>query len=238
VAHALREALSPGLLNQLKREVKQSVRLRVVTPSRLISALVGALAGGACESIADILREFNLQQRTSTRYKAFYNRLARPGFPALVRSVVSRALGSLAVRVLEPVAGSPLRVFSDIVIHDGSSFALKDDLAAIYPGRFTKNGAAAVELHASFSGFGDEVFAVSLAPDTAQNDLFYPRRRSFEASCCSLTEDTAQPTTSTQYISTVGTSLSASPSPSISGLSRAGAEPGDTFCDVRDVSQS
>ena len=174
VAHALREVLSPGLLNQLGREVKQSVRLRVVTPSRLISALIGALAGGACESIADILREFNLQQRTSTRYKAFYNRLARPGFPALVRSVVSRALGSLAVRVLQPVAGSPLSVFSDIVIHDGSSFALKDGLAAIYPGRFTKNGAAAVELHASFSGFGDEVFAVSLAPDTVPERPFLP----------------------------------------------------------------
>lgn len=174
IAQALRDVLAPGFINDLGREVGQSVRLRVVTPSRLIAALVGAFAGGACESIADILREFNLQQCTATRYKAFYNRLARRGFPEFVRCVVCRALSTLAVRALEPAAGSSLQAFSDIVVHDGSSFALKDGLAKAFPGRFTKNGAAAVELHASFSGFRDDVFAVTLAPDTQPERPFLP----------------------------------------------------------------
>lgn len=174
VVRALREVLSPGRVNELGREVGQSVRLRVVTPSRLISALIGAFSSGCCESIADILREFNLQQGTATRYKAFYNRLARPGFPEFVRSLMCRALSSLAMRALEPADGSPLRAFSDIVIHDGSSFALKDGLATRFPGRFTKNGKAAVELHASFSGFHDDVFAVTLAPDTQPERPFLP----------------------------------------------------------------
>jgi hypothetical protein len=145
-----------------------------VTPSRLVSALIGAFAGGTCESIADILREFNLQQSTATRYKAFYNRLARPGFPAFIRAVVCRALNAFSMRVLEPSAGSAIHAFSDIVVHDGSSFAIKDGLASIYPGRFTKNGPAAVELHASYSGFQDEVLSVALAPDAEPERPFLP----------------------------------------------------------------
>lgn len=174
VTQALRDVLSSERTNELGRDVGQSVRLRVVTPSRLISALIGAFAGGACESIADILREFNLQQGTSTRYKAFYNRLARPGFPEFVRSVVCRAMSCFAVRVLEPVVGSPLHAFSDIIVHDGSSFALKDGLAKAFPGRFTINGAAAIELHASFSAFHDDVVSVTLAPDTQPERPFLP----------------------------------------------------------------
>lgn len=175
VAQAMRDVLSAERLNELGRATGQSIRLRVVTPSRLIAALVGALAGGACESIADILREFNLQQHTSTRYKAFYNRLARRGFSEFMRAVVCQAMRALAMRVLEPCVGSPLHAFSDIVIHDGSSFALKDSLAAVFPGRFTTNGAAAVELHASFSGFQDEVIAITLAPDTEPERPFLPK---------------------------------------------------------------
>src|ERR1700755_1690047 len=139
MARALGKVLSPGLINDLGRRVGQSVRLRVVTPSRLIGALIGALSGGACESIAHILRECNLQHCTATRYKAFYNRLARPEFPEFVHQIVGRALSALALRALGPAADSPLRMFEDILVHDGSSFALKDQLAGVFPGRFTKN---------------------------------------------------------------------------------------------------
>lgn len=175
LARALREVLSPETLNALGRGSGQSVRLRVVTPSRLLMALLGAFAGGACESIADVLREFNRQQRTSTRYKAFYNRLARPGFPVFVRAVLNNVLAGLTVRALDPVPGSPLVQFDDIVIHDGSSFAIKDALASVFPGRFKRNSPAAVELHASISGFRDEVFSIALAPDKKPERPFLPK---------------------------------------------------------------
>lgn len=174
VSRILREVLSPEALNDLGRQTGQSVRLRVVTPSRLMMALIGAFAGGTCESIADVLREFNLQQSTSTRYKAFYNRLARPSFPAFVQAIVCRVLGAFAMRTLEPSPESPLLAFTDVVIHDGSSFGLKDGLASAFPGRFGKNGLAAVELHASFSGFQDEVISVALAPDREPERAFLP----------------------------------------------------------------
>lgn len=113
VARMLRQVLSPSVLDELGREAGQSERMRVVTPSRLVMALIGALSGGSCESIADVLREFNRQQRTTTRYKAFYNRLARPSFPLFLRALLCRVLGVLTMRTLEPVADGPLSAFTD-----------------------------------------------------------------------------------------------------------------------------
>jgi hypothetical protein len=74
-------AISAEEVNELGLETGQSVRLRVVTPRRLVLCVVGALAGARVESLADLQREFNHQPKTGTRYQAFYNRLARPGFP-------------------------------------------------------------------------------------------------------------------------------------------------------------
>ena len=75
--------------------------------------------------------------------------------------------------MLEPRAGSPLARFDDIVIHDGSSFALKASLRGVFPGRFTTVDPAAVELHATLSGFGDEVIEVTGLYRTARTPAAY-----------------------------------------------------------------
>lgn len=174
MAAALKVALSVDEINELGRTTGQSQRLRVVTPSRLVLALVGAMACGKVESIADLLREFNFQNRTTTAYKAFYNRLARPAFAEFMRQVLCRLLGTWAIRTLEPEADGVLSQFDDIVIQDGSSFALKDALSTVFPGRFTTLEPAAVELHATFSGCQDNVISVSLAPDSEAERQFLP----------------------------------------------------------------
>lgn len=174
IAATLERALSEEEINALGRACGQSQRLRVVTPYRLLVALLGGLGDGTAETIADLCREFNFAFGETTAYKAFYNRLARPGFAEFTREVVSRLLSRLAVRVLEPQAGSPLARFDDIVIQDGSSFALKASLRGEFPGRFTAVDPAAVELHATLSGFDDEVVEVSLSPDTTQERAFLP----------------------------------------------------------------
>ena len=165
VKSALKSALSQKEVNQLGIKSGQSQRVRVVTPYRLFLAVVGALAGSKVESLADLLREFNFQNKTSTAYKAFYNRLDRPGFAEFMRQMLCRLLDALTLRILEPECGSILSIFEDIVIQDGSSFALKDVLARVFPGRFTTAEPAAVELHATFSGFEDNVASVALMPD-------------------------------------------------------------------------
>ena len=175
MAAALKAALSVDDINELGRQTGQSKRLRVVTPSRLLLAIVGAMACSRVESIADLLREFNFQNGTTTAYKAFYNRLARPSFAEFMRQMLCRLIGAFAIRTLEPQADSVLSEFEDIVIQDGSSFALKDALSTVFPGRFTTIEPAAVELHATFSGFEDNVVSVTLAPDSEAERQFLPK---------------------------------------------------------------
>ena len=67
------------------------------------------------------------------------------------------AVGVLAL--IAPTGGADRAIarFTDLVIQDGSSFAIKPALADVFPGRFTAIEPAAVEVHATYSGFADEV---------------------------------------------------------------------------------
>lgn len=125
VQRTLEEALSEQPINALGRKTGQTKRMRIVTPFRLLRTLLVAMAVGATETLADLCREFNFRNGTTTAYKAFYMRVARPAFPKFVRAVAHRLMTRLAVRVVRPEAGSPLARFTDIVIQDGTSFALK-----------------------------------------------------------------------------------------------------------------
>ena len=171
---ALARALSTDDVNQLGRETGQSERLRTITPHRLFLSTIAALAGGKVETLADLLREFNFQNDVTVAYKAFYNRLARPGFPKFMREMFVRLVEQLSVRMLAPEGHAAVSRFKDIVIHDGSSFALKNDLADVFSGRFTNIQPAAVEIHATYSGFADEVVSVAIAPDSEAERLFLP----------------------------------------------------------------
>ncbi len=171
----LKEALSEHAINALGRKTGQTKRMRVVTPFRLLRTLLVAMAVGATETLADLCREFNFQNGTSTAYKAFYMRLARPAFPKFMRAVAQRLMNRLAVRVLQPEAGSPLARFTDIVIQDGSSFAVKRELRGAFPGRFKTVEPAAVEVHVTFSGFQDEVIEAHVSPDTSAERHFLPK---------------------------------------------------------------
>jgi hypothetical protein len=174
VRDALAGALSIDAVNQLGRDTGQAIRLRTVTPHRLFLAVVSALASARVESLADLLRAFNHQHREAVAYKAFYNRLARVGFARFMRAMLTRLLDRLRLETLSPEGERAVTRFRDIVIHDGSSFALKAALRTTFPGRFTAIEPAAVEVHATYSGFADEVCAVHVAPDKDAERPFLP----------------------------------------------------------------
>ncbi len=171
---ALARALSIDDVNELGRETGQSERLRTITPHRLFLALVAALGGAKVESLADLQREFNHQNGVCVAYKAFYNRLGHAGFAVFMREMFARLLKRLAIRTLEPEGDSAVARFKDIVIQDGSSFALKNCLEGAFPGRFTNIQPAAVEVHATYSGFSDEVSTVRIAADSEAERQFLP----------------------------------------------------------------
>jgi hypothetical protein len=171
---ALARALSVDDVNQLGRETGQSERLRTITPHRLFLSTIAALASGKVESLADLLREFNHQNDVTVAYKAFYNRLARPGFAKFMRQMFARLIEQLRIRMLAPEGHAAVARFDDIVIQDGSSFALKKALSNVFSGRFTTVEPAAVEVHATYSGFSDEVAAVEIASDSEAERQFLP----------------------------------------------------------------
>ena len=174
-AAALRSTLGFGQLVRRGRETGHCRRLRDVTPQRLVCALVEALGALKVQTIADILRTFNAQNGLTTRYKAFYNRLAQPAFPAFARQVYGDILRRLSQNVLRAAASDKLGHFTDVVVQDGSSFAVHDALAETFGGRFTKIRPAAVELHAFVSVFKDQVLKAQLAPDKDAERTFLPR---------------------------------------------------------------
>jgi hypothetical protein len=165
LSRTLAHALAVEEVNQLGRDTGQAKRLRIVTPHRLFLAVVSTLGSGRVESLADLLRAFNHQNGVEVAYKAFYNRLARIWFATFMRGMLARLMDQLRLQTLTPDGHKAVARFTDIVIHDGSSFALKSALSGTFPGRFTTIEPAAVEIHATYSGFGDEVSRVQLAPD-------------------------------------------------------------------------
>ncbi len=171
---ALARALSIDDVNQLGRDTGQSERLRTITPHRLFLSTIAALASGKVESLADLLREFNHQNGVTVAYKAFYNRLAHAGFANFMRQMFIRLVEQLSIKTLGPEGHTALARFDDIVIQDGSSFALKKSLSEVFSGRFTTVEPAAVEVHATYSGFSDEVSAVEIAADSEEERQFLP----------------------------------------------------------------
>jgi hypothetical protein len=174
VRDALAGALSVDAVNRLGLDTGQAERLRTVTPHRLFLAIVSALASAHVESLADLLRTFNYQHGGHVAYKAFYNRLARVGFATFMRGMCGRLVERLRLQTLTPEGERAVARFTDIVIHDGSSFAVKPVLRTAFPGRFTTRGPAAVEIHATYSGWADEISAVQLAPDRDAERPFLP----------------------------------------------------------------
>jgi hypothetical protein len=136
--------------------------------------MVSTLGSGRVESLADLLRAFNYQNGVEVAYKPFYNRLARTGFATFMQQMLARLLEQLRLQTLRPEGDRAIARFTDIVIQDGSSFAIKPTLADTFPGRFTTIEPAAVEVHATYSGFADDVSRVALAPDAQAERPFLP----------------------------------------------------------------
>lgn len=173
-SRALRSVLGFLPLVKRSREAGHCRRLRDITPQRLVCALLEALGSLRVTTIADILRTFNSQTGLATRYKPFHKRLAQPEFPLFMRELYIDLLRKLSQNVLRASDRGQLGHFKDVLIQDGSSFAVHDALAESFGGRFTSNRPAAVELHACVSLFHDQVLKVQLAPDKQAERDFLP----------------------------------------------------------------
>jgi hypothetical protein len=165
IANALERVLGREIADQAAEQSKFVKRKRVLLPYALVLALVSTLGMGKADWIADILRSYNGLVEGKFLYKPFHKRLAHWALEVWMRRLLELALTHLTVPVLEPDATEKLSLFKDIIVHDGSSMAIKASLRKEYPGRFTKNSPAAVELHVSMSGFRESPQSITLVAD-------------------------------------------------------------------------
>src|SRR5437762_12130269 len=182
VADKFQWVFSEALLNACGKEVKFCRRQRVITPFRLGLALTATCASQRVETIADFHCGFNALFGTTITYKAFYNQVAKPRFADFARTLTSRLIGEMTLKVLGFAKGRAFAEFRHIVLQDGSSFAIHDGLREVFPGRFKIVKPAAVELHTTMDLLCDAPTTVVLTPDTTSEQAFLPEPTSLRAS--------------------------------------------------------
>jgi hypothetical protein len=173
LAEVLKQALDEKAIDEIARRARFMRRKRTIAPLLLVTALVATLAVQALW-IADILRTFNRLSGERVRYKPFHNQLSKPEFAEFTRLVLERVTSECTMPVLKSLPRGKLVAFRDILLHDGTSLAVKDSLASVWPGRFNKVSPAAVELHVTMSALDDNPISIALAPDKEAERAFGP----------------------------------------------------------------
>jgi hypothetical protein len=174
IAERLKQVLGSATLHKIGEDSGFVIRERTITAGRFVPSLINSMGSQKVESIAHLLRDFNFDHGEAVHYKPYYNKLDTPCFPRMMRSLFERMLNHLYIQVLAPLRNGPFAQFEDIIIQDGSSFALHDGLAGAFKGRFTTVSPAAVELHCTMSVFTDNLEAVAITGDAECERHYLP----------------------------------------------------------------
>ena len=181
VADKFQWVFSEALLNACGTAAKFCRRRRAITPFRLGLALTATCASQRVETLADFHRGCNALFHTTITYKAFYNQVAKPHGAAFIRTMTSRLIGEMTLKVLRFEKGRAFAELRHSIIQDGSSFAIHDALREVLPGRFKVVKPAAVELHTTMELLCDAPTTVVLTPDTTSAHAFLPEPASLHA---------------------------------------------------------
>lgn len=163
-----------NVLNQLARKSRFLQRERKLDPFMLILSMISTLGSGKVETLADLQRSYNYLASESVAYKPFHNQLSKFAFADFMRQAAEYLLGALIQKSLTTPLKGAFSEFERIVLQDGSSFAVKDELAPIYPGRFHAISPAAVELHVTYDLLNEKLEAVNITEDTAGERAHLP----------------------------------------------------------------
>ena len=150
-------------------------RERRITADRFLPSMLASLTRRSTTSIAELHRDFNEDHDLAVNYKPYYDRLDTPEFPLLMKELTRRCCSEMRFNIMQSISGGPLASFNDIIIHDGTSFAVRDGLEDELPGRFTEVSPAAVELHVTMSLFTDAFSDIKISPDKECERHFAPQ---------------------------------------------------------------
>ena len=174
MANKFQSVLDADVLNERGKQLNLFKRERLITPFRLGLSVVASMATQQVQSIADLHRQFNELWELESDYKAFYNQLLKPSSPEFFRTSLCHIMSQLTRKVLGFEAGQAFSEFNRFILQDGSSFALHEALADVFPGRFNAVSPAAIELHCTLDVLQDAPITIALSPDTDSEHDYRP----------------------------------------------------------------
>ncbi len=178
MATKFQSVLDEEVLKERAQQVGFAERERLITPFRLGLSVVAVTATQQVQTIADLHRQFNELWELGSDYKAFYNQLLKSTSPEFFRTSLCHIMSQLTMKVLGFEAGQAFSEFNRLILQDGSSFALHEALAEVFPGRFNAVSPAAVELHCTLDLLQDAPITIALSPDTDSEHAYRPQPKS------------------------------------------------------------
>jgi hypothetical protein len=177
----LKACLAPQRLDRCGRQNGlEQRRHRGISSSGLVVSLLASLGSRRIETLADLHRDFQSASASTVNYKPFYEKLDKPGFSRVMKAVFEATLAQLSLQVIGPSKSSPLRGFDDVILHDGTSLSLHEDLRSAFPSRFTKCHPAGAALHVTMSLWQQTALKVQIAPDRQSERNFLPSAASLK----------------------------------------------------------
>jgi Transposase DDE domain len=178
MANKFQSVLDEDVLNERGQQVGFAKRERLITPFRLGLSVVASMATQQVQTLADLHRQFNELWELESDYKAFYKQLLKSTSPEFFRTSLCHIMSQLTMKVLGFEAGQAFSEFNRLLLQDGSSFALHEALAEVFPGRFNAVSPAAVELHCTLDVLQDAPITIALSPDTDSEHDYRPEPKS------------------------------------------------------------
>src|SRR5437773_9394952 len=178
MANKFQAVLDADVLNARGKQRGFAKRARLITPFRLCLSVVTSMATQQVQTIADLHRQFNELWAFESDYKAFYTHLRTSRSPEFFRTSLCHIMRQLTMKVLGFEAGEAFRACNRLILPDGSSFALHEALAEVFPGRFNAVSPAAVELHCTLDVLQDAPITIALSPDTDSEHDYRPEPKS------------------------------------------------------------
>ena len=166
------KVLNQFIINDIGSTSQFCKRERAIKPFELVMSLITALGDKSVDTIADLHRYFVTLSETDVCYKPFHKQLSKPEFVVFMKRLVDMAMLQLQQQVLG--TDNNLSKFEQIIVQDGSSFAIHDSLRNEFKGRFTKISPAAVELHVTWDILNSTPKNIQLAPDHVSEYKFLP----------------------------------------------------------------
>lgn len=129
------EVLNEFKINDIGKSTGFCSRQRTVKPFELVMSLLTALGDKTVDSISDLHRYFTGLTFSDVQYKPFHNQLSKPEFLVMMKRLVAMAMSNWQQQILGTDVS--LSRFREVIVQDGSSFAVHDSLSEKFKGRYT-----------------------------------------------------------------------------------------------------